>query len=970
MTSAFPEVDAGLLAAVADADAAAGRLAGLPDPGGAVVALAEGLERLAIDDVAGAVRGAALLSAAAARLSLPRGEARARRAHAQALCYANDFAAALVQLRAAGDLEERHGLERDAVRAGLTLVHVLVCTGGLAEAVAEGERARALAHAQGRTEMTARADVNIGVALRMQGRVGEALARFEAARRVFAQQPAARAQVDSNIGEALTDLDRFVDAERALRSALEGMDTAGAVQGAAIVAGNLADLAVRRGRVSEAVRWFERARLGMERAGAPTEAARLEAERAESLAASGLLDEAAASLARAVPVLRGAGMRPALARALCAEADGLLARGRGVEAERGLDEALCIYRDVGNRAGEGRALALRARALCGGGDHAGAVASAREAVAVAEAAGLRAQSAAAHAALAGALLAAGEAAAAAVAAERGLHEAERIGVATLRPGLLGAAAAARMALGQPAQACAWWERAADAVEALRASLPPERFRAAYHAEQAGIYAEWFAAVRSDADTGEAAARAFAIAERSRSRSLLDATDGAAGETPHGAEPADAVGDAGTRALLIEISEQREGVAALYAEREGRAERDGIAAPACRAAWADRLAARERAIRAAETRLAASGRFDEALARPRALAEVRDALGPAVLVEFVCAGDEVAAIVLGGASAGEGRVLRDLATGMNVRAGVEELSFQTGRAVARRFPGGALGALMRRDAEAALARLHELLWSPVDGLVGAAPCVVIPHGLLHAVPFAALRTLHRSGRGEGRTTTAPSASVLLALTARARARDQGHGGGALVVGVADPLAPRAEDEARCVADLIGASDCLLGPAATRAAFVRAARGRALVHLATHAAYSHSDPLASGIRLADGWLTPRDLATLDLGGATVVLSACDTGRGEASAADDIEGFARSLIVAGASQLIMSLWPVHDESTHGFMADMYGVWYGSGGAGLGPATRSASLAAAMEAARAALRARQPHPAAWAPFVCVGAL
>jgi CHAT domain-containing protein len=104
---------------------------------------------------------------------------------------------------------------------------------------------------------------------------------------------------------------------------------------------------------------------------------------------------------------------------------------------------------------------------------------------------------------------------------------------------------------------------------------------------------------------------------------------------------------------------------------------------------------------------------------------------------------------------------------------------------------------------------------------------------------------------------------------------------------------------------------------------------------------SDPmLASGIALAgasstinswknqvalnsddDGILTAEEVTRLDLDGTWLVtLSACETGVGKVQSGEGVFGLRRAFMMAGAENLLMTLWPVSDEVTPKIMADFY--------------------------------------------------
>ena len=107
-----------------------------------------------------------------------------------------------------------------------------------------------------------------------------------------------------------------------------------------------------------------------------------------------------------------------------------------------------------------------------------------------------------------------------------------------------------------------------------------------------------------------------------------------------------------------------------------------------------------------------------------------------------------------------------------------------------------------------------------------------------------------------------------------------------------------------------------------------------------------------------VTALELAGLNLWGTQlVVLSACDTGRGDVKLGQGVYGLRRALVVAGAETVVMSLWKVNDETTHTLME----AYYQNLLAGQGRAS-------ALREAMLALRQSKPHPHYWAPFIALG--
>ena len=73
--------------------------------------------------------------------------------------------------------------------------------------------------------------------------------------------------------------------------------------------------------------------------------------------------------------------------------------------------------------------------------------------------------------------------------------------------------------------------------------------------------------------------------------------------------------------------------------------------------------------------------------------------------------------------------------------------------------------------------------------------------------------------------------------------------------------------------------------------------------------------------DGILTAEEVGGLNLDGTWLVtLSACETGVGEARSGEGVFGLRRAFMIAGAQNLLMTLWPVSDEVTPKIMTDFY--------------------------------------------------
>ena len=144
-------------------------------------------------------------------------------------------------------------------------------------------------------------------------------------------------------------------------------------------------------------------------------------------------------------------------------------------------------------------------------------------------------------------------------------------------------------------------------------------------------------------------------------------------------------------------------------------------------------------------------------------------------------------------------------------------------------------------------------------------------------------------------------------------------------------PYATEEARSVALMLQTTP-LLHQEATKDAVLFKIKQAKVVHLATHGSAgggffvlgssSHNFATVTKHTVEDPstlLLHASELESLDVPAALVVLSSSDSGRGVIRG-DDIQGMARSFLLAGARAVLTSLWKAPDESSNFFMQFFY--------------------------------------------------
>lgn len=173
-------------------------------------------------------------------------------------------------------------------------------------------------------------------------------------------------------------------------------------------------------------------------------------------------------------------------------------------------------------------------------------------------------------------------------------------------------------------------------------------------------------------------------------------------------------------------------------------------------------------------------------------------------------------------------------------------------------------------------------------------------------------------------------------------------------------PFALEEAKEIATLLN-SKFITGDQATKATVIQQMQTAKIIHLATHGLLNDKQALQSSIALApsgqdNGLLTANEIFDLKINADLIVLSACDTGRGEITG-DGVMGLSRALISAGASSVVVSLWSVWDDSTKLLMTEFYRNLQ-----------QNPDKAKALRDAMLSVMKSKPAPQHWAAFTIIG--
>lgn len=770
---------------------------------------------------------------------------------------------------------------------------------------------------------------NIGAAYSLLGDHERALESYAQAEvdYVALDMRAETAQPLANRGICLLALGRPRNALRVLTEAADIFAEAGDRLWAAACAGFVARAHQQLGELVDALRVLEPARVTLDQIAADAEAARIQLVTAEVYLAAGLFVEARTAAATAAERTAAQGMVHDQAVATFTLALAHLGAGSFDAAARELGRAGELFDRVGDRHHRAKVMLERAELADQRGQRSEAIAWADSAAEELEAGGWLIPLA--WAKLRQADLARPDRTTACLADAAGLIE--ELNLPDLRYAWQLRLARLRRREQRDGEAESLLRSAVDAAEALGSRLPDATLRAAFRAAKLDAHDELVDLLVTRGRRDDLA-EACQVSDRGRARTLIELTTATIGRRPpHGSSPASTL-----------LDQRRADLSAAY----------GAMAAAEQAP--QQMLLRRRAAEL-ESEISAL-RLQHALELPSedapdAAAGAVSDLPVAATLAYHVIGDAVIAFVLH-----EGRVRARRIDGVIPAVAVEldRLMAQwsrcrVGRAFTKRHE-----TILLATADDSLGTLYRLLIAPVADLlaeIGDPGLIVVPHRGLNQVPFHILRD--QSGYLCERLTITLMPSITRVRTSLKASPPARHG--TLVFAVPDAHTPSITAEARALASVMPEARVMLGSGATSAKLREQLPGPAVLHLACHGIYRPGNPLFSALRLADRWVSAAEILDLDLGGALVTLSACESGRPARDGAEPI-GLAWSFLAAGASGVVVSQWPVDDDATATLMSAMYANL----SAGSGPAE-------ALQQAQLSVAAISPHPYRWAPFVYV---
>jgi CHAT domain-containing protein/tetratricopeptide (TPR) repeat protein len=908
-----------------------------------VLALGEAVRQRVRVDTGAAMRLASAALRIAIRLDDPESLGRASRAMANALWYKGQFKPAVEFFDKAVLHFEQVGLAAEIGRTISSSIQPLALLGEYDQALRAAEKARAIFRESGDEWRLARLEINVANVYHRQDRFAEALARYEAAYRQLPPHKDSEGMAVAlhNMAVcliALNDFDKALETYRGVRGICE--ENAMPLLSAQADY-NISYLYFLRGDYANALEMLRQTQELCQRNGDVCHAALSDLDQSEIYIDLNLAVEAARVARRARVQFDKLGMGLEAGRSVANLAIAMSQQHKSLQALELFAEATRIFERENNDAWKALTAVYRAVTLFETGESGSAIRLCGEALSFFEASGLERRVSLCHVLLARFFYSTGKIGEAREHCDTALRNLGKVEAPLLSYQARVLLGHLQRAGGKPRLSYSSYRKAQSDLEMLRSGLQRDELKISFMADKLEVY-ESLVAHCIGGKRRNAAEEAFEYMEKAKSRSLAE------------------IVSARGHLLSSESSDgTRDRIRALRQDLNWRYHRieieetnpDGVSAARIDNLWKEAHDLENEIVRLnREAPLRQDARALRSAASHMSLDEIRETLGKdSVLLEyFQVESDLVVAIVTDC-----DLTVRRVGPISGIASSIRALEFQMSKLRLSEFKKKPFSEFLLAATDHHLQDLYRQTLAPVVKALARPHLVIVPHGILHYLPFHALKDGDSSLIDRFSISYAPSAGIF-ALCHRRKANSSGR---SLLLGISDKNAPWIRQEIGMVARAVPEPDVYMGPDATTEVLRTRGRSSRMIHIATHGIFRRDNPMFSSVRLADAYLNMYDLEQLELPVELFTLSGCGTGLSVVAAGDELLGLMRGLLFAGAESLLLTLWDVHDRTTAEFMSAFY--------SGL---EENRDKASALRAAMLKIKSNHPHPYYWAPFVAVG--
>ncbi|HET9219514.1 MAG TPA: CHAT domain-containing protein [Terriglobia bacterium] len=831
------------------------------------------------------------------------------------------------------------GLMPEAGRTTVTVMENLMYLGRYEEALRLAGPARAALEKVGDTRYLALIEVSLGNLYYRLRRYGESLEHYSLADE-GCTDPDIVAAIGLGRAHVLTGMNRFDEALEAYETTRQHCEQHGLSLWVDIVDRGMSTVYLHRGNLTASLHILDQLRHKHEAANDPRRVALCDIDRAHIYSQLNLFEDASAVAGRAFETFQKLGNRFESALSLTTQGVAEFKLAHNTEAQAAFQRARDLFVQEGNEISVAAADLCLAQLLMHEQQFAQAGKLARRSAEIFEKHQVPVRAANARVWSALSLQQTDGLPAAVAEAERALNELDGLHAPWVFFQALNTLGKLKEMEEGTSEAESLYMRAITELELLRGNIKLDEFRMSFGKDKYQVYQNMVGVKLRTGDLRTA----FEFVERSKSRTLIDqmersvdtAWDAGAAESPR----------------FKRLQKVREELNILYSRLNelGTTARSATADTVTK----DEIDRREQEfvelLRAAGTEKPGWATL-QSMPAP-SVDDIQKMLEPDErLIEYYAVGESFQVFVIGRESF---HVLTDIAHSVDVRTAIRGLNFQLSKfhlqpAYLNKHAAALLAATQHH-----LKTLHDQLIAPISHVLKASKrLIIVPHHLLHYIPFHALYDGEHYLVDNFGVSYAASASVLRIC----RSRKTSGAGRELILAVADSLTPHINDEVDALKRLFPNADVFTGAGAGEEQLRKYGPTAGKIHIAAHGVFRADNPDFSSIRFGDKWLNLFDIFNLELGAEITTLSACETGMSDVLGGDELLGLARGFLRAGTPSLVVSLWMVNDKSTAQLMCRFYEA--------LRDGTGKAN---ALRQAMVEVKAAFPHPYYWAPFILLG--